>query len=84
MSPTIRPGARVLVRFAGLPQSSPCQLHLVRELPLLQSVGTVDRIDAWRGDHSVVVVFRSIACPPFGSPWVDVFTPDELVPVSTE
>jgi hypothetical protein len=50
-------------------------------LPLLQSVGVVDRIDERRGDHCVIVVFRGIACPPFGAPWVDTFTPDELVSV---
>jgi hypothetical protein len=27
----------------------------------------------------VIVVFRAIVCPLFGSPWVDAFTPDELV-----
>jgi hypothetical protein len=84
MSPTIAPGARVLVRWAGLPRVSPCSLHLVADLPLFQNVGTVDRIDARYGDHSVVVMFLTIACPPFGSPWVDAFMPDELVLISTE
>ena len=79
MNDRITPGALVLVRWAGLPKSSPCQLHLVRELPLFQSVGTVDRIEEHHGEHCVVVVFRSIPCPPFGSPWVDAFIPDELV-----
>jgi hypothetical protein len=78
MSPTIVPGARVLVRWAGLPRVSPCTLHLARELPLFQSVGVVDRVAARYGDHCVIVVFRGIACLPFGSPWLDAFTPDEL------
>jgi hypothetical protein len=73
MSPTIprcfgTPGARVLVCWAGLPRVSPCSLHLASDLPLFQSVGTVDRVDERYGEHSVIVVFRGIACPPFGSP----------------
>jgi hypothetical protein len=79
MSPAIVRGARVLVRWAGLPRVSPCSLHLTAELPLFQNVGTVDRVDARYGDHCVIVRFPTIACPPFGSPWVDAFTPDELV-----
>jgi hypothetical protein len=81
MSSTIAPGARVLVRWAGLPKSSPCHLHLTLEFPLLQNVGAVDRIDERYGEHCVIVVFRGIACPPFGAPWVDAFTPDELMAV---
>jgi hypothetical protein len=50
-------------------------------LPLFQNVGVVDRIDERRGDHCVIVLFRGIACSPFGLPWVDAFTPDELVAV---
>ena len=78
----IQPGDLVLVRWAGLPKVSPCPLHLQRELPLFQSVAVVDRIDERRGEHCVVVVFRSTPCPPFGTPWVDAFTPDELVLVA--
>jgi hypothetical protein len=82
MHADIRPGDLVLVRHAGLPKVSPCSLHLERELPLFQSVGRVDRIDERYGEHSVVVVFPTIACPPFGSAWVDTFAPGELVLIS--
>lgn len=73
------PGSRVTVRFAGLPAWSPCSRHLVKDLPIRGAVGIVDRIDAHRGDHSVVVRFPTITQPPFGQAWVDTFTPDELV-----
>jgi hypothetical protein len=79
MSSPIHPGARVLVRWAGLPHVSPCSRRLPTHLPLFQSVGIVDRIDAHRGDHHVIVVFRDLHVPPFGSLWLDVFRPDELV-----
>jgi hypothetical protein len=49
----IRPGMRVRVE---IPRKSPCLLHCVDAVPVLDSVGTVDRIEAgW--DHPVVVVF---------------------------
>jgi hypothetical protein len=79
MGPVIRPGALVLVRWAGVLHFSPCHLHLARELPLFQSVGTVDRVDKRYGEHCVVVVFQAIPCPPFGGAWVDAFELDELV-----
>jgi len=79
--PTISPGARVPVRWASLPRVSPCSLHLERDLPLFQSVGVVDRIDERYGEHSDVVRLPTITMPPFGSPWVDAFTPDEPVAV---
>ena len=82
MRADIRPGARMLVRWAGLPHVSPCERHLQRDLPLFQQVGIVDRIDAHRGDHHVIVVFRGLHVPPFGLLWVDVFRPDEVVPVA--
>jgi hypothetical protein len=76
MSPEIRPGALVLVRFD---RRSPCPHHMQMSLPLFQNVGVVDRIDAHYGEHCVVVRFPTIACPPFGSPWVDAFSPGEVV-----
>jgi hypothetical protein len=76
MDSGIRPGTHVLVRWAGLPHVSPCHLYPVRELPLFQSVGIVDRIDGRYGEHCVMVVFRGIPVPPFGTAWCDVFTPD--------
>jgi hypothetical protein len=82
MSTAVSPGARVLVRWAGLPHVSPCERHLQRQLPLFQQVGSVDRIDTWRGEHRVVVVFHGLHVPPFGSLWVDVFRPDELVVIT--
>ena len=82
MSSPIRPGARVLVRWAGLPHVSPCGRHLERDLPLFQQVGTVDRLEPWRGEHRVVVVFRGLHVPPLGTCWVDAFRPDELVPLT--
>ena len=82
MSSPIAPGARVLVRWAGLPHVSPCAQHLQRDLPLFQQIGTVDRIEAWRGEHHVVVVFHGIHVPPFDALWVDVFRPDELAVVA--
>lgn len=79
MSPVIRPGARVLVRFAGLPAVSPCHLHLTSDVPLFQNVGVVDRMDERYGEHCVVVRFPTIKTEPFGEAWVDAFTPAELV-----
>jgi hypothetical protein len=79
MSPAIGPGARVMVRFD---RRSPCPHHLQHSLPLFQSVGVVDRVDERRGDHCVIVMFRGIACPPFGAPWVDAFTLGELMLVA--
>jgi hypothetical protein len=29
--------------------------------------------------HTIVVMFRDLAVPPFGEPWVDRFRADELV-----
>ena len=81
MNTSMVQGSRVLVRWAGVLRASPCQLHLARELPLFQNVGRVDRIDDRHGEHCVVVVFRAIPCPPFGEPWVDAFTPEELLPI---
>ena len=83
MNTAIVPSARVLVRWAGVPHASPCLLHLATEVPLLQNVGVVDRIDERFGEHCVIVVFRGIRTAPFGGPWVDAFTPDELLLVST-
>ncbi len=79
----IRPGTRVMV-------VSPRELlrlnchhqHYAVGLPLEDAVGVVDRIDRRFRDHRVVVVFPTIHTPPFGSAWVDVFAPDELVPVA--
>jgi hypothetical protein len=49
----IRPGMRVRVE---IPRKSPCLLHCLDAVPVLESVGTVDRIEAgW--DHPFVVVF---------------------------
>jgi hypothetical protein len=42
----------------------------------------VDRIDAWLGDHQIVVMVR-IFCPVIGTRWVDRFSPDELESVGT-
>jgi hypothetical protein len=50
-----RPG-----RWAGLPQTSPCHLHLTSDVPLFQNVGVVDRIDERYGEHSVVVTDRCV------------------------
>ena len=79
MSPAIRPGAVVLVRWASVPHASPCHLHLDRDSRLFKQVGVVDRFDERWGDDCVVLVFGGIRCSPFGSTWVDAFTPDELV-----
>jgi hypothetical protein len=82
MQPDIRPGTRVLIRWAGLPHVSPCGRHLERDLPLFQQVGIVGRLDEHRGEHRVIVVCHGIHVPPFGSLWVDAFMPKELVPVA--
>ena len=68
----IVPGARVRV---VIPRSSPCSLHCLDSVPVLDAIGTVDRIEAaW--DHPVVVVFDLWH---LGTRWVDRFTSDELV-----
>jgi hypothetical protein len=81
MSPEIRPSTRVLVRWAGLPDTSPCHRHRHAEPCLFQHVCLVDRIDERYGEHCHVVVFPTLTVPPFGSPWVDSFKADELVVV---
>ena len=70
----IRPGMRVRVQ---IPRNSPCSLHCLDAVPVLESVGTVDRI-AVGWDHPVVVVFDLWH---LGTQWVDRFTSDELVRV---
>lgn len=57
---------------------SPCNLHLTSGLPLEGTVGVVDRVDRRFADHNVIVVFHTIVTRPFGEPWVDGFTADEL------
>lgn len=44
----------------------------------------MDRLDEQRGKLCVIVVFRDLHVPPFGSCWVDTFRPDELVVVSPQ
>lgn len=66
------PGARVRVQ---IPRNSPCALHCLSTVPVLEAVGTVDRIDAG-ADHPVVVVFDLWH---LGTRWMDRFTGDELV-----
>jgi len=67
----IIPGARVRV---SIPRGSPCSLHCLDSVPVLEATGTVDRIEAaW--DHPVVVVFDLWH---LGTRWVDRFTSDEL------
>ena len=81
MSPdAITPGISVMIRHD---RSWSCGHHRIAEVPLFQQVGTVDHLDARYGEHCVVVVFPSLLKPIFGEPWVDTFTPDELVVVST-
>ena len=68
----IRLGMRVRVQ---IPATSPCSLHCLDAMLVLESVGTVDRIEAgW--DHPIVVV--SVLWH-MGTQWVDRFTSDELV-----
>lgn len=68
----IVPGARVRV---SIPKNAPCPLHCLDSVPVLDAIGTVDRIEAaW--DHPVVVVFDLWH---LGTQWVDRFTSDELV-----
>lgn len=70
----IRPGARVRVQ---IPRSSPCHLHCLDSVPVLEATGTVDRIEeSW--DHPPVVVFDLW---PLGTRWVDRFTRDELMEI---
>ena len=74
MTSRIRPGARVRVQ---IPRSSPCHLHCLDSVAVLEAIGTVDRIEAaW--DHPVVVVFDLWH---LGVQWVDRFTSDELVEI---
>jgi hypothetical protein len=79
--PALHPGRDPVCELTD--RLSEQSVHLVRELPLFQNVGVVDRVDDRYGDHCVVVRFLTIACPPFGSPWVDAFTPEELVVVES-
>jgi len=70
----IRPGARVLVER---PCNSPCSLHCLDAVPVLEVVGTVDGLEAG-ADHPVVVVFDLWH---LDTRWMDRFTGDELVVV---
>ncbi len=77
---TVAPGVRVtVVPPRELTRLGCRHRHYMVGLPLEGAVGVVDRIDPRFGDHRVVVVFPTIHTPPFGSPWVDVFAPTELV-----
>jgi hypothetical protein len=72
MVDAIVPGAQVRV---SIPRGEPCSLHCLDSVPVLDAVGTVDRIEAaW--DHSVVVVFDLWH---LRTQWIDRFTSDELV-----
>jgi hypothetical protein len=46
MNDGIRPGARVRVE---IPRNSPCPLHCIDSVPVLEAVGTVDRVEAGPG-----------------------------------
>ena len=72
MKDGIRPGARVRV---SIPRNSPCSLHCLDAVPVLEATGTVDRIDAG-ADHPVVVVFDLWH---LGTRWMDRFMGEELV-----
>ena len=67
-------GARVRV---AIPWNQPCSLHSLETVPVLEAIGTVDRIDVRLGEHCVVVVFDLWH---LGTRWTDRFTPSELVP----
>ena len=74
MNATITPGTRVRVE---IPWNAPCSLHCLADVPVLDALGTVDRIEAaW--DHPVVVVFDLWH---HGTQWMDHFRSDELVGV---
>src|SRR5687768_10459167 len=79
MSPGIRPGARVPVRHD---RRHPRAHHEGKDLALFQHVGVVDRIDERFGDHRYIVVFPTLAVPPFGAAWCDAFTASEPVSVA--
>jgi hypothetical protein len=76
MDPLPTPGTRVLVRHD---RCWPCFHHCIKDVPLFQNIGVVDRLDDRWGEHRVVVMFAPIRAPHTGEPWVDAFTPAELV-----
>ncbi len=61
----IKAGARVRV---AIPRNEPCHLHALSAVPVLDAIGTVDR---------VVVVFDLWH---EGTQWTDRFKPSELAP----
>ena len=50
----LRLGDRVRVAILC---NEPCHLHSLETVPVLGAIGTVDRVDARLGEHSMVVVF---------------------------
>ena len=68
----MKPGARVRV---AIPRDQPCHLHALSAIPVLEAVGTVDRVDEHLGEHCVVVVFDLWH---LGTQWTDRFRPSEL------
>jgi hypothetical protein len=66
-------GARVRV---AIPRNEVCSLHSVESVPVLEAIGTVDRVDERLGEHCVVVVFDLWH---LGMQWTDRFMPSELV-----
>ncbi len=70
----LRAGDRVRV---AIPRNEPCSLHALAAVPVLDAIGTVDRVDEQLGEHCVVVVFD---LRHQGTRWTDRFKPSELVP----
>jgi len=70
----VKPGDRVRV---AITRSEPCHLHSLETVPVLDAIGTVDRVDETLGDHCVVVVFDLWH---LGTRWTDRLRLIELAP----
>ena len=70
----LKAGDRVRV---AIPRNQPCSLHCVESVPMLEAIGTVDRVDERLGEHCLVVVFDLWH---LGTQWTDRFRPSKLVP----
>ena len=68
------PGDRVRVR---IPRTEPCRLPAQSTVPVLDAIGTADRVGERFGDHCVVVVINLWHQD---TRWTDRIKPSELVP----
>ena len=70
----MKPGSRVRVAIS---RNQPCSLHCLDAVPVVGTIGLVDRIDVRLDEHNVVVVFDLWH---LGTRWTDRFRRSKLTP----